>query len=156
MRLLFLTPYLPSPPRWGGPRRIHGLLSGLARSHSVSVLALVAADEDPGVSLRATQEYCDEVFVVVDTERSALKGREKRALQLRSLISPRSYEHLVYHRPAFQSALDRVTIRKSYDIITAECAFMAHYRVRRGPKWVVDELNIAYDVLHRIALAERG
>src|SRR5207248_9707478 len=107
MRLLFLTPYLPRPPRWGGPRRIHGLLSGLARSHSISVLALGEANQDQSVSLGATQEYCEQV-VLVENERSGLMGRQKRALQLQSLVSPHSYERLVYHRPAFQAALDRM------------------------------------------------
>src|ERR687884_1184468 len=128
MRLLFLTPYLPSPPRWGGPRRIHGIVSALARSHSVSVLALTTPGEDHTASIRATREYCDEV-VTVENNRSNLSVRQKRRLQLRSLASPHSFERLVYHRPAFQAALDRLVARTNYQVITAEFAQMAYYRL---------------------------
>jgi glycosyltransferase involved in cell wall biosynthesis len=148
MRLLFLTPYLPSPPRSGGPRRLHGLLSGLAGAHSVSVLSLVGPGDDRAAAVRATRDYCDEV-VAIENNRYALPGRRKRALQLRSLLSPASYERLVYHRPALQDALDRMVERTRYDVITVEFAQMACYRLPRAATLVLDEHNVEYDILRR-------
>src|SRR5580658_7110597 len=54
LRVLFVTPYLPSPPRFGGQRRLHGLISGLAASHEVSVLSFVDPREDQRASRCAT------------------------------------------------------------------------------------------------------
>src|SRR5690349_10593396 len=116
MKLLFLAPYLPSPPRSGAPRRVHGLLSELARRHEVSLLALIAPGEGNEEARQATGQYCAEV-VTVESRRvdRALDRRRKRAIQLRSLFLPHSFERLTYHDPAFQRALDALTARSEYD-----------------------------------------
>lgn len=154
MRLLFLTPYLPSPPQSGGPRRLHGLMSGLAQSHDVAVLALVDPAKDQTAAVRATREYCGTVLTVPNN-RYGLTARQKRALQLVSLASPWSFERLVHHRPAFQAALDALVARERFDVITAEFAQLASYRLPHGPRLVLDEHNIEYDVLRRTATADR-
>jgi len=64
LRVLFVAPYLPSPPRFGGQRRLHGLIAGLAEDHDVSVLSLVDPSEDHTESVRATEAYCREVVIV--------------------------------------------------------------------------------------------
>ena len=153
LRLLFVTPYLPSPPRSGGPRRLHGLITGLARSHDVSVLSLVEPGDEIADAVRATREYCAEV-VTVDNPRYGLAGRGKRLLQLGSLLTPLSYERLVYHRPALQARMDHLLARRHFDIITVEFAQMAPYRFtgaggRNATKLVLDEHNIEYDILYR-------
>jgi glycosyltransferase involved in cell wall biosynthesis len=154
MKLLFLTPYLPSPPHSGGPRRLHGLMSGLARSHDVAVLALVDPTEDQAAAVRATREYCGTVLTAPN-DRYGLTVRRKRALQMASLASPWSFERLVHHRPAFQAALDELVARVRFDAITVEFAQLASYRLPRGPRLVLDEHNIEYDVLRRTAAADR-
>jgi hypothetical protein len=50
LKILFVTLYLPSPPRYGGQRRLDGLLRGLARSHEVSVLSFVDVVIRPSVA----------------------------------------------------------------------------------------------------------
>ena len=157
MKLLFLSPYLPSPPRSGGPRRIHGLLTELARRHEVSILAFTAPGEATEEALSSTREYCTEV-VTVDNDRldRGVNQRQKRAIQLRSLFSPRSYERLIHHDPAFQRALNGMVGRTDYDVITAEFAQMACYRVPPRARRVLDEHNIEYDILRRTANAGRS
>ncbi len=54
MRILFLTPQLPYPPRQGTALRNWGLLSNLARSHEVWLLSF---DEHPGAPI--APELCD-------------------------------------------------------------------------------------------------
>lgn len=154
MKILFLTPYLPSPPRFGGARRLHGLISGLARSHSVSVLSLMSP-EDHSNSIRATSEYCDEVVTILN-DRYALGNAAKRKLQLKSMLSTHSYERMIYHRPAMQHALDRMVSRTSYDIINVEFSQMAYYRFPGTTRLVLDEHNIEYDVLYRTFSASSG
>src|SRR6185312_12413516 len=96
--VLFVTPYLPSPPRFGGQRRLHGLISGVAASHEVSVLSLVDTAEDQTEALEATSAYCRRV-VTVPNPLSGYGNTYKRALQLRSLLSSRSFERLVHAEP---------------------------------------------------------
>jgi glycosyltransferase involved in cell wall biosynthesis len=158
MKILFLAPYLPSPPRSGGPRRVHGLMSELARAYEVSILALSGIAEDQG-ALAATRAYCAEVVTVPDA-RASLGTAAKRQLQLRSLLSPRSFEYQVYRRPAVQAALDALLARRDYDVVNIEFSLMAQYRFPRGPRRrpriVLDEHNIEYDILRRTSAAEGG
>jgi glycosyltransferase involved in cell wall biosynthesis len=157
MKLLFLSPFLPSPPRSGAPRRIHGLLTELARRHEVSMLAFTAPGDDTEEALEATRQYCAEVVTVENARLDrALDRKRKRAIQIRSLFSPQSYERLIHHDPAFQRALDRLTARGEYDVITTEFAQMACYSLPRTARLVLDEHNIEYDILRRTAAAERS
>lgn len=150
MRLLFLTPYLPSPPRTGGERRLHALMSGLARSHEVSILSQVRAGTDYEESLDATRQYCREVVTVPNGALDP-SGAGKRRLQMRSLMSTKSFERWAYESPQYQAALDRMVARSSYDVITAEFSTMAYFRLPPEPVLVLDEHNIEYDIHYRTA-----
>jgi glycosyltransferase involved in cell wall biosynthesis len=152
MKLLFLTPYLPGPPIFGGQRRIHGLMTHLARSHEVSVVALVDAALDHREGVADTRTYCRNVVTVVDGWHR-VSGRSKRLLQFGSLMSPNSWEHSLYRRRSFQRALDEHLATHSYDVIVCEFAFMAVYRIAEKhpvkPCLVLDEHNVEYDILRR-------
>lgn len=155
MRLLFLTPYLPGPPLFGGARRIHGLMSQLAGSHEVSLLSLVLASEDQGAGIAKAQTYCQRVEVVAD-DWHRMQGKAKRVFQLASLLSPWSWEKVLYLRPALQRTLDAHLRRYEYDAVVCEFAFMAYFRFPRGsrrPRLVLDEHNVEYDLLRRTAEA---
>jgi glycosyltransferase involved in cell wall biosynthesis len=157
-RVLFVTPYLPSPPRFGAQRRLHGLMSGLAASHDVSVLSFVDPSEDPSESVRATSAYCRRV-ATVPNRRFAAGPAKKRLLQLGSLVLPWSYERLIHHEEAFQRALDQMLSRERYDVVHFEFSHMAVYcpssaEGRPGsPAFVLDEHNIEYDIAWQTARA---
>lgn len=162
MKLLFITPYLPGPPIFGGQRRIHGLMTHLAQSHDVSVVALVDADLDLGPSLADTKSYCRHVVPVLDRWHR-VSGKRKRLLQFASMLTPRSYERALYFRPRFQRTLDRHLREHTYDVIVCEFVFMTVYALRGGwtprsrPRFVLDEHNIEFDLLQRTAeSATRG
>ena len=160
LKMLFVTPYLPSPPRFGGQRRLAGLMAGLARSHEVSVLSFVDPREDNSSSIRATETYCKKV-IAVPNERVALATTRKRLLQLRSLLSRRSFARFVFHSGALSKALDRLLGEEPYDIVHFEFAQMVANRPRRSyegarPVFVLDEHNIEYDILRRTALSSPG
>lgn len=158
MRLLFLTPYLPGPPLFGGARRIRGLMSELSRSHEVSLLALVDASADQGPAVAAASRYCASV-ATVEGHWHEVTGKPKRLLQLGSLAAPWSWEKLLYLRPAFQRALDRELQQHPYDAVVCEFVFMAHYRFSQGeprPRLILDEHNIEYDLVRRTAQAASG
>lgn len=158
-RVLFVTPYLPSPPRFGGQRRLHGLISGLAASHDVSVLSLVDPSEDQTESLQATAAYCRSV-VTVPNPRYAAGLARKRLLQLGSLLTSRSYERLLHTDRTFESTLDRLVATEGYDVVHFEFPHLAAYRYARpdasarGPAFLLDEHNIEYDIVRQTARAE--
>jgi glycosyltransferase involved in cell wall biosynthesis len=158
MRLLFLTPYLPGPPLFGGARRIHGLMSQLASSHEVSLLSLVDPATDVEAGVAKAKGYCQRVEIVLD-EWHQISGRPKRLLQIGSLLAPWSWEKILYARPAFQRALDHHLAQHGYDALICEFAFMAYFRIstggasRPGPKLVLDEHNVEFDLLRRTAQA---
>ncbi len=163
LRVLFVTPYLPSPPRFGGQQRLHGLISGLAASHDVSVLSFVDPREDHEESLVATQAYCRRVAVVPNRRRDAGRAM-KRLLQLGSLLSPWSYGRIIHGGRALAAALDDMLSAEPYDLVQLEFSHMAlslsgagdrgRWSGRAGssgPALLLDEHNIEYDVVRQTA-----
>ncbi|MGH7284782.1 MAG: glycosyltransferase [Polyangiaceae bacterium] len=153
LSILFVTPYLPSPPRFGGQMRLHGLISGTASHHDVSVLSLVDGHaERDEEAVRATEAYCQHVSTVPERRLSAGRAA-KRLLQLGSLLSPRSYEWLAHHGAEFGAALGQALERTHYDIVSFEFTHMAAYGTngarRNGTAFVLDEHNIEYDLVRQ-------
>lgn len=160
MRILFVAPYLPSPPRFGGQRRLDGLVRGLASRHDVSVLAFNKVDPYTELSVDATKTYCSLVETLPELD-SESDGRGKRLLQARSIFSKMSYEGLVAkRRPDFQNRLRRVLKAGNYDVVQIEFAQMCAYDFSHpGPKpplLVLDEHNIEYDLQRRSAEADKS
>jgi glycosyltransferase involved in cell wall biosynthesis len=158
MKILFVSPFLPSPPRFGGQRRIDGIVRELATRHDVSVMSFNATDEWEQQSLEATRAYCREVRTVPNYE--PRDAGAKRTGQLRSLVSPHSYEHsLTARRRDFQDTLDEMLSATDFDIVQVEFVQMATFRfdrARHRPLLVLDEHNIEYDILKRTAAAGTG
>jgi glycosyltransferase involved in cell wall biosynthesis len=157
MKILVVAPFLPSPPRFGGQRRIDGLLRSLAQRHEVSVLSFTATDEFTEMSLAATRSYCAKVVTFPDME--FVDRRDKRLLQARSLVSRHSFEHLlVARRVEFSRKLQELVDRDDYDIVQVEFMQMAAAAFARRPgrryRTVLDEHNIEFDIIKRTADAE--
>jgi polysaccharide biosynthesis protein PslH len=160
LRILSVSPFPPSPPTFGAQRRIQGLLASLARRHDVDAIALAPPNMDAGAAERAMREYCREVVVLPSG--ATTEGLHKRLLQVRSLVSRRSYERRHFSVPALQQALDRQLTTCTYDIVAVEFFFMSHFRFRRAPagsrppKVVLDEHNIEYDLARQQTGLGRG
>ena len=154
MRVLVVTPYLPAPPNTGGRRRMHALVSRLSRSHDVTVVSFVDADGEHD-AVAATHEIARRVVTVRNADASA-KGLRKRWLQLRSLVSGRSYAHLVFTKLPMQQRIDDLAREQLFDVVIVEFAHMAHYVFPSAGPVVLDEHNIEYDLLQRSAKSGRG
>ncbi|HKY36652.1 MAG TPA: glycosyltransferase [Polyangiaceae bacterium] len=157
MKILFVTPYLPSPPRFGGQRRLDGLMRNLAKAHEVSVISFNASDEFGGPALAATRQYCRDVVTLPDME--FRDKRRKRLLQARSLLSRHSFEHLLLaRRRDFEARLRSLVASGRFDIVQIEFAQMAAFRLPPigglAYRSVLDEHNIEFDVVKRTAAAE--
>jgi polysaccharide biosynthesis protein PslH len=157
MKLLFVTPFWPGPPVFGGQRRVHGLMTSLAKSHEVSLIALTNGNADERAAELEAKQYCRNVISVPQHDHH-LTGTDKRLSQMRSMLSQHSWEKCIYKRPAMQEAIDRHLATRTYDAIICEFVFMAHYQLRRArdrTQLVLDEHNIEYDLLRRTALKSR-
>jgi glycosyltransferase involved in cell wall biosynthesis len=133
-------------------------MTELARKHEISVLSLVNPGEPYDTFVRATGEYCRQVVTVANPP-YALPLKGKRALQLRSLASRRSFEWFSHVRPEVAARLREMVSRQSYDVLNFEFTHMAPYRrslpsLGRRPILVLDEHNIEYEVLRRTAGSE--
>jgi len=154
MKILFVTPFLPSPPRFGGQRRLDGLMRCLAKKHEVDILAFNRTDEWETLSRDTTRTYCRVVETIPNLDLT--DNREKRTAQLRSLLSTHSFEHrLAARRNDFQRALDDFLRRTDYDVVQLEFMWMSAFRYGFGgskpPITVLDEHNVEYDILKRTA-----
>ncbi len=150
MRLLFLTPTLPSPPRSGGTARMHGLISNLARGHDVAILSFRGQDDDERDSVNATGKYAGLVVTVPNRHAGIAESRKRRG-QFRSLTSCRSYERLTYGSDSLQQALDRVCREWHPDVIVVEFAQMGYLRFPDGMPLVFDAHNIEHEIIQRLA-----
>lgn len=157
--LLFLSPFHPSPATFGAQRRVEGLMKALARRHRVAGVALLGADAEARAVERAMREYCDEVLLVPSRQD---QGLAKRLLQLRSLVSPSSFERQHFAAPGLQEALDGLLRRRRFDAVSVEFPFLAHCRLRQAPagapppRIVVDEHNVEHDLARQSHAASRG
>lgn len=154
MHVLFVTPYMPSPPGFGAQRRLDGLIRGVAKKHEVALVSFVAPDETKQSAIEATREYCGDL-TTVDFDMLGIEGLPKRLLQLRSLASTKSFEHLLMYRPEFRRVLTDKLRSRSFDIVQVEFCTMAIYDYRGAgnghPRLVLDEHNIEYDLSRRTA-----
>jgi glycosyltransferase involved in cell wall biosynthesis len=153
--ILYVSPIPTSPPRFGAQARMHGLMSELARRHDVTALALIDhAVADADECRRAVETNGCEAVLVPGPH---LGDLSKRLLQLRSLVSTRSFERLLFTVPALQPSLDRLLHARRFDIVNLEFSSLGHYELRQAPRGekvpalVVDSHNIDYDLARQYA-----
>lgn len=154
MRILFVSSYPASPAAYGGQRRLEGLMSGLARRHEVSAVALASPRFDLASSERAMRKYCRDVVLVP----SRSEDRGKRLAQLRAIVSRSSFESRFLHVPGLQPALDRELANTAFDVVVLSAApCMSRYRLHQSPagspapRIVLDEHNIEFDLQRQLS-----
>lgn len=155
LKVLWVLPMPPSPPRFGAQARMHGLITAIAARHDVTALSLLEDGFDPDESERALRAYCRDVVVLPNP--NGREGATKRLRQLRSLASPRSYERLRFTAPGLQAVLDRLLRGERFDAVVLEFPYLAHLALRQAPPGaappvlIVDSHEIAWDLARQIA-----
>jgi glycosyltransferase involved in cell wall biosynthesis len=157
LNILYVSQMPASPPRFGAQARLHGLMTQLAQHHDLTAVMLVDDEFDIEECRLAMQAYCREVILIPNPY--GRDGLAKRLLQLRSLVSTRSFERLRVIVPALQHALDKVLRARRFDIVNLEFTFLGHCNLRQAPPGerlpalVVDSHNIDYDLARQYARA---
>ncbi len=152
MRILFLAPYPPYPPRSGGALRIYNLLSGLAARHSVTCLTF-APDTAAVTALEPLRERCQIVTV---------QGPPTRSLRRRAwttLTSPLPDMALRNTVPAYTTALHHLLADQPFDVVLVASIEMAPYGLALAawhhetamPCLMLDEFNAEYVLQRRAA-----
>lgn len=159
MRILFLCPYPPYPPRSGGALRIYNLLAGLAARHDIWCLTFVP-DDAAIVALEPLRSLCH-VVPVPDRPR---RGLLQRAWT--TLTSPLPDMALRNASPVCTDALRRVLGTQQFDVVQVASIEMARYGLemsdwkgqvepeRARPTFVLDEFNAEYVLQRRAALTD--
>lgn len=154
MRILYILPYSPCPPHFGGALRIYHLLREMVRSHDVTVIMYGTPGEGELVR-RAFDGRLNGIHTV--TKPAKLSGLRKRWAQTRSLFGSASATTHAFYSEAMQQTIDSVTAGSTFDLIQSEGHSIGLFRVPcPGVPRVLDAQNVEYDNIHRMARASRS
>ena len=146
MNILVLTPYIPYPPNFGGSVRIFHLIRQLHRlGHAVHLLSFYYPQEHGVGNPQGLEPFCKTIKLI----RRDI-GR-KRFRQLASLLSSRSFQWSFHYTDAMQVALDQLVREQQIGLILVEFSQMAGYQFPAGVPVVLDEHNVEFDLLDRMA-----
>ncbi len=150
MRLLFLTPQMPYPPRQGAALRNWGLISNLARDHDVTVLTFAAPSRSPGDEgpLRALAR--------VETVTPPVRTLRAR---LRDLLTTRQPDMaLRLAAPRYARRLAALLAETAFDVVQIGGIEMAPYldtvRAASAAQVVFDDYNCEYLLQKRAFLTD--
>jgi glycosyltransferase involved in cell wall biosynthesis len=122
----------------------------LARRHEVTLLSYALPEEGEDVAALAAE------LTVRVVERSASPTKAKRAVQLLSLASQLPYACREVRSQQMQRAIDELCARVQFDVIQLESVLACQFSLPAGPKKLLDEHNIEYELLRRQSEQERS
>ena len=154
MKVLFLAPYLPYPPRGGGEQRMYQMLRYVARQHDVHLLSFAMPDAD----LTPLREFCQVAIVPPPAHRAARR--------LRTLLFAATPDMALRGMdPRFRELLRATLEANHFDVVQCESIEMAHYGAEvmtmpakdgGRPLRCYDAFNAEYQIQRRAALADLG
>jgi sugar transferase (PEP-CTERM/EpsH1 system associated) len=151
LRILIVSPHMPSPPTWGFAIRIHQMVRWLAVRDEVTVLCFLREGQaEHAADLRLLGARVHTVPAPVTRTLS------KRAAQLASVASRSSYASRMLYAPAMQSAMTELVAQQRFDVVQIESSHMSCYAVGAVPALVLDEHNLESEVFQRMCRAERS
>ena len=130
--------------------RVYQLARGLGARHDVTVLSYI----EPGRhnDVEGLREHADVVVV----ERGATPRSSKRLAQLVSVASPSPFASRAVHSVQMQRAIEDLCSRTAFDLVQLESSVLCGFRLPRGPRLILDEHNVEYEVFERMHEGERS
>ncbi len=146
MKVLYLIPYSPANPVFGGALRIYHLLTHLCKNHDVTVAGFSSREEEKELikqfPLLAGKTHLVDPPYSESTARWSL---------IKSLFTSHSNWHQLTRSEPFQRKLDQLLEAESFDIIQSEFPVMAMFRYRSPAVNIIDSHNVEYDNFKRMA-----
>lgn len=146
MKVLYLIPYSPANPVFGGALRIYHLLRHLYKYHDVTVAGFSTPKEEKKLikqfPLLAGKTH------LVDYPYS---DKSVRWSLVKSLFTTHSNWHQLTRSKLFQQKLDQLLAAESYDIIQSEFPVMAMFHYDNSAIKIIDSHNVEYDNFKRMA-----
>jgi glycosyltransferase involved in cell wall biosynthesis len=144
LKILFLTPQLPYPPRQGAALRNWGLIHELATRHEVHLLSFGEGERPPGLA---------SVTTLPEPER----GKVQRLRTLLTSGEPDMAQRL--YSPAFAAKLADLLATHALDVVQVEGIEMVPYALpylgnAGGPLWVYDAHNAEAELQRSALLAD--
>jgi len=146
MKILYLIPYSPANPVFGGALRIFHLLTHLCRYHDVTVAGFSTPEEE-GALIKQFPLLAGKTHFV-DYPNS---GKSTRWCLIKSLFTAHSSWHQITRSKQFQRKLDQLLAAESFDIIQSEFPVMAMFRYNSRAIKIIDSHNVEYDNFKRMA-----
>jgi glycosyltransferase involved in cell wall biosynthesis len=146
--ILLVAPSWPHPPTWGFATRVYNLAKQLSARHNVTLLAYGAGD------VTAATIGAGAIFRSVQFVPHPAAMRSKRRAQATSLLSSRSYHVGGLRSASMEAAFERLLAENSFDLVQVESSQMALSGSAPGVPLVLDEHNIEYLLLRRLAEVE--
>lgn len=152
MKILFLTPQLPYPPRQGTTIRNYNLIRLLAHRHTIDLFTFLA----PGEGLEddnRLHSLCRRIVTVAQPHRSSLR----RAVD--TLTTARPDMGLRLQSVDAFARLDELLAQEGYDLVQAEGIEMAAYGLHAADcqpqaRLIFDDHNAEYLLQKRSALVD--
>lgn len=146
--ILLVAPSWPHPPAWGFATRVYNLAKQLSTRHHVTLLAYGAGD------VTAATNAAGPIFESVQFVPHPSATRSKRRAQVTSLLSSRSYHVGGLRSASMEAAFERLVSERSFDLVQVESSQMALSQSVSEIPLVLDEHNIEYQLLRRLAEVE--
>jgi polysaccharide biosynthesis protein PslH len=150
VNVLLVSTQFPYPPRSGFTTRVYQLARQLQNQHSVTLLSYAAPDQFDGVWSLGPELPARIV------ERREPTVRAKRAAQGLSLALPGPYSCRDVFSDGMQEAIDELSAREHFDYVQLESSLLCTFRFPPGPRIVLDEHNVEYEVFQRMSRGERS
>jgi glycosyltransferase involved in cell wall biosynthesis len=143
MKILYLMPFSPVPPNFGGALRAFHLLRQLARRHSVTAVGY--GSEEQARELARRVPSLEKVCFLLPTWVS----RHRRLGQALALGGRRSFHNLSVVGAEMQRTLDRILSTGEFDAVHTEFSHLGPFRMRTPAVKVLDAHNVEHDVFRR-------
>lgn len=150
MNILVVTPTTPALISGGGKRNFY-LLRALCQAHRVTLL-IVTDDPEGDAREAASLAGALEAVRIVRTP-----GRiYKRAIQLASIALRQPSVTLRQSPPVAGRAIRALLATERFDVVVFQGVTVANHRLPQGPRVVIDEQNLEYEVMERSAAQARS
>jgi glycosyltransferase involved in cell wall biosynthesis len=130
--------------------RVYQLARQMATRHQVTLLSYVAERERAGLASLREEMRVEAVY------RDRTSVRAKRVGQALSLASRRPFSCRAVYSREMQGAIRELCSREPFDVIQLGSSLFCAFAFPDGPRIVLDEHNIEYEVFERMCASERS